>query len=500
MSDWLDRMVFGGLLVGIWLSPWLFGSVERYAIDLLGLLMIALLGLAAIKGLIDGRWQVWYTPLHWCLLLFLLIALLQTAPMPWAVRDLPSAMRAADPLLSAKGWNRISLDPPATLRAAMKLSILVGYFFIAAQSLRTNRRLSVLIHSLVLLGLVLALVGILHQLTFNGKILWIRSSEFAQGSFGPFVNRNHFAGFMEMLVPLPLAMVFSRGVSRDRWILYGFCGIVMATALVYSLSRGGLLGFGMEMLLLPLLAERERRRRRHLKDWQEETTGRIAAGALGEREVGAASLSAARMVDPGRPEVRKRRFSQSSRSRPAWRTSVVMIALIMTAVGFGLAWIGLEPLTSRLADTRSEFFQPSLQPQSRPATWMSAIRVFLRNPICGAGLGAFPRAYPMVDPSPGVYFVGEAHNDYLQVLADTGLLGGGMGILFLFFLVSMARRALARPERLERAAALGGTVGVCGILVHSLVDFNLQITSNGLLFLILVAMLASGDLRAGRQA
>ncbi|MBI4470777.1 MAG: O-antigen ligase family protein [Acidobacteria bacterium] len=456
MREWLDRSILFGLLTAVCIAPWLFGSVEQYAVDALGIFLLLLLGLALLKALMAGELKVWLTPVHVCLLLFLAACLLQVAPLPESVgaRFLPDEKAVLPPPFT--DWRTISIDPSLTLPAVVKLAVLVGYFMIAAQSMDSQRRVSVVVHTLVLLGVAVALAGILHKLTPDDKILWIRPSEFAGGSFGPFVNRNHFAGLMVLLFPLPLAMIFSRGVSRDRWVLYGFCAVTMACAAVYSLSRGGLMSLGIELLLLPMLADRERLRFRQLKDW-----------------------------DAGRSSVERR--------WPARLGGVILIAMI---IGLGVIWIGAEPLMSRWAGTKAEILESRVLPQSRPATWRVALRIFEQHPLFGVGLGAFPRAYPLYDESPGVFTVGEAHNDYLQILSDTGLVGGALGGCFLYFLVTRSRRALGSPRREDRAAALGATVGVCGILVHSLVDFNLQITSNGLVFLVLVAIVVSTELRA----
>lgn len=498
ISQWLDRLIFCGLLLAVCLSPWLFGSVENHAIDALGILLILLFLLWGIKCLIDGEVRLWVTPVHLCLLLFLGVVLLQMAPLLWSVRPLPVNLPDARSTLGLHRWNRITLDREATARAATKLAILIGYFFIAAQFLRTRFRLNFLINALVLTGFTLALVGILNRLTFNGKILWFRPTDFASDAFGPFVNRNHFAGFMELLIPLPLAMILARGIDRERWIFYGFCGVLMATALVYSLSRGGLLSLSAEFLLLPILAEPELRRRRRMKEWEAQSIGQLSAGAVAEDMLDALPPTApqgapAAAFERGKsgPSLRERLVS-----RPAWVAPLVTIFLVSSTVALGVAWIGSEPLMSRLRSAGAEVLQGEAPRQSRPEIWRTALSVFRHYPVLGAGLGAFPRAYTMFDRSPGAYSVSEAHNDYLQVLADTGVVGGIIGCWFLYLFVRLAGRALRQPEGIERGATLGATVGVCGIFVHSLVDFNLQITSNALLFLTLVALLASSELRS----
>lgn len=451
----LDRLMLAGLLLAIVLAPWPFGSVEFYAIAGLAAWLILLLGLWVVKGWIEKKVTLVFTPLLGVLLAFLGLGLVQLVSWPVAVHDSPFA------------WNRFSLDPPATKQALMKLSVLLGYFFLASQLISSRRRLSLIVVVLMILGFAVAVVGILNKLTFNGRILWFRESEFALGSFGPFVNRNHFAGFIELLFPLPLAFILGRGVERDRWIIYGFLAATMGTALVLSASRGGILSAFTQLLVLPMLVQRQRHPERATRE---------------------ATRLAFYSDAPPAAAVEPRRW----RTRPGvWRVILAPAALTVCIV-VGVIWIGAEPVVSRwsLSEEAGGGAAPIAQ-QLRPATWKNTLNLIRDHPLLGVGLGAYPKVYPHYDDSTGYFLVEAAHNDYLQVLADTGLIGGALGVIFLVVVVRLSRCALASPEPLESSVALGCVSGCVGILVHSFVDFNLQITSNGLVFLMLLALLQS---------
>lgn len=118
--------------------------------------------------------------------------------------------------------------------------------------------------------------------------------------------------------------------------------------------------------------------------------------------------------------------------------------------------------------------------------------MFLDHPLTGVGLGAFPTAYPAYGRSSVKNErLEQAHNDYLQLLSDAGLIGGLIGLWFLFELFRIARRQFQQLERArsnDRALMLGGYVALLGIAVHSLLDFNLQIAANALLFLFVLAL------------
>jgi O-antigen ligase len=110
------------------------------------------------------------------------------------------------------------------------------------------------------------------------------------------------------------------------------------------------------------------------------------------------------------------------------------------------------------------------------------------HPLVGTGLGAFGVVYTRYDSRSGLYRLEQAHNDYLQILSDGGVIGAVLG---LFFIVSLFRMGLARRETRDtfrRGVATGALAGCFAVLVHSFFDFTLHTTSNALLFLVLAAL------------
>jgi putative inorganic carbon (HCO3(-)) transporter len=170
-------------------------------------------------------------------------------------------------------------------------------------------------------------------------------------------------------------------------------------------------------------------------------------------------------------------------------------ALLAACLVIAALWIGAEPVMSRLS-LADQFDQsrPILQ-QARPAIWKNSMKLILAHPVFGVGFGAYSTAFPHYDDSTGYFFVNAAHNDYVQGLAETGMIGGILGLAFLYCLARLVKRTLSATNPWERSTGLAGAIGCIGLLAHSLVDFNLQITSNALLFLILVAILDTADWR-----
>jgi O-antigen ligase len=171
--------------------------------------------------------------------------------------------------------------------------------------------------------------------------------------------------------------------------------------------------------------------------------------------------------------------------------ALVATGVVMVGILIGVVWIGVEPIVSRFAPTTEAPELPLTDRLSRPAIWKNTLRMIKDNAVLGVGLGAYPIAYARYDDSSGIYSVEQAHNDYLQIIADAGLVGAVCLVAFIIFVVRAASRALAQPGPVERSVALGATVACVGIGIHSLFDFNLQVTSNALLFLLLVALLVN---------
>ena len=113
------------------------------------------------------------------------------------------------------------------------------------------------------------------------------------------------------------------------------------------------------------------------------------------------------------------------------------------------------------------------------------------NWLTGVGLGAFETAYPIYSKSNGSVIVSQAHNDYLQIVADCGVLGGALAIWFVIVLFKNLVRAVHHSDDVTSVMALGCGGGLVAMLVHSLFDFNLQIPSNALLFLTMIATVSN---------
>src|SRR5216683_8201698 len=125
--------------------------------------------------------------------------------------------------------------------------------FLAAQAYRTLDDLRGFVWFLLEIGFAVSVFGILQHLTFNGKLYWVREMRYGGIPFGPYVNRNHFAGFAELVVPVALVPLVLGKVRRARWFAVGLLALLPLGALFLSASRGGIISLAAELGLLTLL-------------------------------------------------------------------------------------------------------------------------------------------------------------------------------------------------------------------------------------------------------
>jgi len=136
--------------------------------------------------------------------------------------------------------------------------------FLAVQAFRTLQDWRGFVWFGMVFGFSISIFGILQHLTFNGKLYWFREMRYGGIPFGPYVNRNHFAGFVELILPLALVPLVLGRVRRERWPVVGLFAVVPIVALFLSVSRGGIVSFGIELAVLALVMIQRRAMGRQL--------------------------------------------------------------------------------------------------------------------------------------------------------------------------------------------------------------------------------------------
>jgi len=425
--DHLSRTIASGFLIAVVFSALAHGAVEAWSVFVFEIIIIALVALWCIKVVADKRLKLNIPDLAFPIAALVAVGLAQSIAFT----------------NGAGRWISISKNVEYT-RAAVTVLIFLGVsFLIAANFFGTRERLSILSHFLVIYGFGMAMFALIQHYTWNGRFYWIRPTE-ATSAFGPFANHNHFAGYMEMLALLPVALVVTRGVRTELRVLYGFAATVMGLAIVLSLSRGGIISMTAGMIFLAL-----------------------------------ASLRLPRRHHP-----------RAERSHAAQLVSrVAIVVAIVAMIAGGIFWLGADPVINRIKVGQAGAAGPSETFfSSRGWVWRDTVAMIKANPLLGVGLGAYDTAFSMYTKSDGSLRVPQAHNDYLQIVADCGVLGGLIAIWFLIILFRTVMRGIRSRDPLYAGLALGSGSGIFALLVHSLFDFNLQLPANALLFLVLVAI------------
>jgi O-antigen ligase len=165
--------------------------------------------------------------------------------------------------------------------------------------------------------------------------------------------------------------------------------------------------------------------------------------------------------------------------------AVLVMALLM------VSWLGVGQLLQRFSSFQSLEATAGKRASMRHDTW----QIFLHHPIGGTGLGTLQIVYPPYESLYDGKIVNHTHNDYLEALAETGILGGLCCAWFLGVLFSESLRRLRQDNNsFVGTLQLSGLIACVGFLVHSFVDFNLHIPSNAFLFF-LMAHLATTEFR-----
>jgi O-antigen ligase len=390
------------------------GGVEPWSEGVLEAGAAILLLLWAWKAVTDPDLTLVWNPLFWPLLAVWIIGAVQ-----WAAG--------------------ISLVPYLTRLELLKYSTLLALFFLCVQSYRTRAHWRGFVWFLLILGFAVSLFAILQHFTFNGKLYWVREMRYGGTPFGPYVNRNHFAGLVELLIPTGVAIQVLGGERRDQLPLLTLFTLLPIGALFLSASRGGIMSFFAEMGFLAILVVLRRREKKAL--------------------VGA----------------------------------VLIIGFAVVLV----SWLGIGAAMERFASYKGLEVSEGRRVGMLHGTW----HIFLDHPVLGTGLGTLQEVYPRYETVYDGLIVNHSHNDYAEALAETGTIGGICFLTFLVLLFWNAWRILAADSDGRNLAYHAGALVACfGLLIHAFVDFNFHIPSNALLFLLQAALATSVlPFSAGRE-
>ncbi len=421
-----DKLIFYAILLLLALTPLPYGAVESWSIALWEVSVFAVTLMWGAQAAIEGRLKLALNPLALPLIALLGVAVVQILPM-------------------ASGGERqtISYDAYVTTQTGIKIFASLCFFLLFTTFVSDDNRRYMAVNVIIAVCVLIALVGI--GQSYIGKLLWQR------GAYGPFVNRNHFAGFLELGVGLAGGLIIGRVVKQSMLAIYASCALAMCAGIILSASRGGVLALAAEIVFLGIIA---------IPNF----------------------ISSRKSKDSLRP----------SRVGILLRFAAAMI-LGFSALGGATLLVGSEGLIQNISQSGNEVDGDAISGErfSRREIWEATSRLIKDHPYIGVGLGAYQFAYTRYDQSSGIQRVEQSHNDYLQIVADAGLVGGFIALVFVVLLFVRGFSAAQTRNMESRAITMGALAGCFAIGVHSFVEFNLQITSNAQLFLALAALATS---------
>jgi O-antigen ligase len=413
-------------LVAAWVVLWSLGRVEA-------------------PEALSRSWPGWIFMAVWIALQVLHVIAL---PAQWVAVLSPEAARmhmlAAD-VGPAPATMTLSIDPQASWVSLLKTASYVAIYFLALALVARRSRLLALARVLAYAAVIHAVYAVFMHLDGATDDYFGTVRAHVDSAMGTYANRNHFAGFLEMSLALGIGLMIA-GVSErkaDTWKR------LFRVTLEWILSPKMILRLALCILVIALTTTHSRMGNSAF------FASLLVAGAIG-----------------------------IVLSRHATRNTVLLLASLVAIDLFIVgSWFGVEKLAQRLEQTTAA----DVQVREDPAVYtLPLIRDYA---WFGAGPGSFHVAFPRYRPPTVTSFFDYTHNDYAQVAAESGV--PGFLALGAFVALSLAAALLAqwrRRDPLMRGMSFACIMGVCAILIHSWVDFNLQIPANAALFMMLLAL------------
>jgi O-antigen ligase/tetratricopeptide (TPR) repeat protein len=323
-----------------------------------------------------------------------------------------------------------SIDRHSSLMALVRLLHYLVLYWIVANAIRGRDQVRRVAGAIVAVVGFLAFFGLIKYLGEMAPPWWDYDGP-SKGLTATFANRNHLAGYMEMALSLTIGLVIA---ARRAWlkVLLGFLVLALCVALTLSLSRGG---------------------------W---ISASVALGCM------------VCLYVMGRKGHYRR-----------WIIGVVAVATVVV-----LTVLASTPVIDRL-ETLTHGEDRGTR-EGRPAVWAKTVDLIKDHPLLGTGPGTFAVAFTPYRPAGINSHYYYAHNDYLHVISETGLLTAGIILWLMVALFGTATKKIkAARSRLTLGITLCGLGGMVALMVHSLVDFNLHIMANATVFAVLARLVLS---------
>ena len=444
-----DRLIYIGFLVLIaWLPlplgsnrPWAEAIVEVWACSLMLLWLIAF-----IRNKVETT-DVFKkaAPVIGLFFIWLIWILLQITPLPpaWIASISPAAF-GHHSLVNATDLMTLSLDPHATAVGWFKSLAYILIFVLSLLLIHSRRRLRQLAYVVIYSGLFQAVYGSLMTLSGLGYGFFIKNPSALNITTGTFINPNHLAGYLVMALSVGIGMMIASLDTKSDYTakqrLRKYLQLILSPKLRLRLY--------LAMMVIALVLTHSRMGNTSF------FVGLIIAGGIG--------LILSRHATRG--------------------TVILFISLIAIDVFIVGAWFGLEKVAQRIEET-------TLVQETRDEVNIYVYQQWKDYQWTGSGLGSFYSVFPKYKKHDSPGYHDHVENDYLEFASDTGVIG--VALLGLVIVMSIYIALVAQYRRrdpLMRGISFAAIMSICAMMIHAMVDFNLQIPANAATFMLILSM------------
>jgi len=450
MSLKLSKSLFFFLFI---FTPLAFGTTEPWSYAIMEI-TAAIAVISFLISVLKNKADFYEVPGITPLLFFLFYILVQICPLPpliikWLSLDAFQIYNTSNLLTDHNSWMSLSVNHKATLSEFFRYATYVLYYFLTVQLLRKKDMLQATAFTITVFGGILAFSSILQFYLTDDMALWFRHSPVNSIVVGPYANHNHYAGLMELIFPVVLGLfLFYRprigntslikGIAEifnqekaNIHILFGTAALLIVTSIFVSLSRGAMISTCLSLLLFTFL-------------------------------------------------LLKRRISKGN-------TTLLIGVVMLTALSIG--WFGWDQIFERFARLKNA---QGIIYESRLDFWEDTCGIIKNFKLTGAGMGTFPHIYPLHRSFKSERFLSHAHNDYLELLAEGGIIAFLIAACFLLTLFYKTYKIFSkRRDAFSIYLYIGCITAMVSILLHSFTDFNMHIGANGLWFFFIGAIAIS---------
>lgn len=412
LDRWCERGILGLVLSILVFGPLAYGAVRNQEFVVIQALTMGVVFLWMLRLWLNPSPVLFCPPICWAVLIFVGYAIFRhhVAPIEYVAR-----------------------------LELIKILVYAFLFFAILNNLNRQESTQIIALALIALAFVLSIFAIFQFITHSGKI-WnmIKPEGYVPRGSGTFINPNHFAGFVEMILPLGLAGMLMSRFSHATKIILGYVSLVLLVGIGVTLSRGGWLASTLALLVffLALLFQRDFR-----------------------------------------------------------IYSMVALVLLLVIGTFTITKTqGTQTRFKRLSMSDKIDDQRFLY-------WNSAIKIWREDIWLGAGPAHYDYRYRQYRSERMQGLPQYAHNDYLNTLADWGITGLGIIAVFIALFcagvfktwryVQRTSNDLRSGKSNKAAFVFGGSLGVLAVLFHSALDFNMQIPANAILAITLIALVTT---------